>query len=271
MSNPWFRMYSDFLEDPKIVSLAFEDQRHFIGVLALKCSGVIDQECRPDLMDKLVAQRLWIDHSAIREVKRRLIDAGLIDESWQPIAWDKRQFTSDHDPTAAERQRRKREKDKGKKELNQVTDESRVTSRTGHAEVTTLDTDTDTDKESANALMSSDAIAPVDRCAVLGCPHQEIIALYHETLPELKTIVASRWEGSKDAIALRSRWREDKRHQSLTFWERLFRTVRTNPHWMGQGQSGWRGADLRWLVQRQNFDKICDLMVDNANRGVCHG
>lgn len=39
---PWFRMYADFLNDPKMISLAFEDQRHFIGVLALKCDGALD-------------------------------------------------------------------------------------------------------------------------------------------------------------------------------------------------------------------------------------
>lgn len=90
MANPWFRMYVDFLDDPKILSLAFEDQRHFIGVLALKCSGVIDQECSLSMLDRMVAQKLWIDHSAIQEVKRRLVDAGLIDMEWQPVAWDKR-------------------------------------------------------------------------------------------------------------------------------------------------------------------------------------
>jgi hypothetical protein len=110
MPNPWFRMYTDFLEDPKMLSLAFEDQRHFIGVLALKSAGTLDQDCSPELRDRLVAQRLWIDHSAIREVKRRLVAAGLIDEDWQPLAWSKRQCRSDRDPTGAERQARHREK-----------------------------------------------------------------------------------------------------------------------------------------------------------------
>lgn len=151
MSNAWFRMYSDFLEDAKMISLAFEDQRHFIGVLALKSSGLLDQSCASEVMDKLVAQKLWIDRSAIVEVKRRLIDAVLIDENWQPLAWDKRQFVSDRDPTAAERQRRKREKDRENKDMQSVTDESRVTVTEPvtpcHAPVTPPDTDTDTDTE----------------------------------------------------------------------------------------------------------------------------
>ena len=130
---PWFRMYADFLNDPKLISLAFEDQRHFIGVLALKCDGAIDDVADGDLLDRIVAQRLWIDHAVIRDVKRRLIAAGLIDALWQPLAWEKRQMRSDVDATGAERQRRYREAQKH----NALRD----------AAVTRLDTDTDTDTE----------------------------------------------------------------------------------------------------------------------------
>lgn len=140
-SMPWFRMYTDFLNDPKMIALAFEDQRHFIGVLALKCDGALDQDCCPDLLDRIVAQRLWIDHAAIREVKKRLIAAGLIDCNWQPVAWNKRQMRSDSDPTGAERQRRYRERQKQQKSQEKVSNASR------NAAVTLPDTDTDTDTE----------------------------------------------------------------------------------------------------------------------------
>lgn len=130
---PWFRMYADFLNDPKLISLAFEDQRHFIGVLALKCDGAIDDVADGDLLDRIVAQRLWIDHAVIRDVKRRLIAAGLIDASWQPLAWEKRQMRSDVDATGAERQRRYREA----KNRNALRDGA----------VTRLEEDTDTDTE----------------------------------------------------------------------------------------------------------------------------
>jgi len=136
MPNAWFRMYNDFLDDAKLMQLAFEDQRHFIAVLALKSLGVIDQACDSKLLDRIVAQKLWVDFSSVVEVKRRLIDAGLIDKHWQPIAWEKRQFVSDHDVSAAERQRRYREKQRHA--LRNVTDNALVT----HA-----DTDTDTDTE----------------------------------------------------------------------------------------------------------------------------
>ena len=150
---PWFRMYADFLNDPKMIGLAFEDQRHFIGVLALKSDGAIDDVADGDLLDRIVAQRLWIDHAIIRDVKRRLVAAGLIDANWQPLAWDKRQFVSDRDGTATERKRRERAAKASAKSVDKstqnddVTDVSRVTSRTGHGNVTRLDTDTDTDTD----------------------------------------------------------------------------------------------------------------------------
>lgn len=150
---PWFRMYADFLNDPKMIGLAFEDQRHFIGVLALKSDGAIDDVADGDLLDRIVAQRLWIDHAIIRDVKRRLVAAGLIDANWQPLAWDKRQFVSDRDGTATERKRRERAAKAAAKSLDKstqnddVTDVSRVTSRNCHGNVTRLDTDTDTDTE----------------------------------------------------------------------------------------------------------------------------
>lgn len=134
---PWFRMYTDFLNDPKMIALAFEDQRHFIGILALKSDGALEAEVDDSLMDRIVAQRLWIDHGVIREVKKRLVASGLIDANWQPLAWDKRQFKSDKDGTAAERQRRFREA----KQANALR----------NAPVTRLETDTEaeTDKKAA--------------------------------------------------------------------------------------------------------------------------
>lgn len=81
---PWFRMYADFLNDPKLISLAFEDQRHFIGILALKCEGALSDSVAIDLLDRIVAQRLRIDRSEIASVKMRLVASGVIDERWLP-------------------------------------------------------------------------------------------------------------------------------------------------------------------------------------------
>ena len=131
---PWFRMYTDFLNDPKLIALAFEDQRHFIGVLALKSDGALEAYVDEQLMDRIVAQRLWIDHGVIREVKRRLVAAGLIDSAWQPLAWDRRQFKSDSSKDRVAAYRANKKAGNG-----DVTLQQRKSSA--------VDTDTDTDKE----------------------------------------------------------------------------------------------------------------------------
>jgi hypothetical protein len=113
-------------------------------------------------------------------------------------------------------------------------------------------------------LSTADADRPPE------CPHLDIIDAYHQALPELPGVVKSRWSTSKDAAALRQRWREDPRHQDLGFWHRFFSTVRTNPHWMGHNDRQWT-ASLRWLVQRANFDKVIDRMANLRKQEVAHG
>ncbi|VVD63598.1 hypothetical protein PPN31114_00230 [Pandoraea pneumonica] len=136
---PWFRMYTDFLNDPKMITLAFEDQRHFIGLLALKGDGTLDNQCDPDLMNRIIAQRLWIDSAVIKEVKKRLVLAGLIDDDWQPLAWEKRQMRSD---SSTERVRNYRAKSKqaGNEAGN---DGETLQKRSSNG----LETEEDTDKE----------------------------------------------------------------------------------------------------------------------------
>ena len=105
MSNPWFRMYSEFANDPIVQSLAFEDQRHYIIILCLKCQGVLDRKLLPASRERIILRGLGLDEASAREVKRRLIEVEFITEDWQPVAWDKRQFKSDN---STERSRKSR-------------------------------------------------------------------------------------------------------------------------------------------------------------------
>jgi hypothetical protein len=244
MPNPWFRLYADILDDAKLISLAFEDQRHFIAVLALKCSGILDQGCAPDLMDRIVAQRIWVDQSAIREVKRRLVDAGLIGDDWQPKAWDKRQFASDHDPTRNERQQRYRERQKQK---NQGDNSNALCNAT----VTTLDTDTDTDTDTEISVISiREDIA--EREGVKGESTQP-------TPPPPAT--SSRPPGHGTAArgarlatlgldCLPENWKDFCRSERPDLDpERIY--ARFTDHW--NAQPGQRGVKLDWLATWRNW------------------
>ena len=108
MSNPWFRLHSDILNDEKVLSLAFSDRWFFVAVMALKSDGMIDKY-EGDALDKKVAIRLGISRPEAIELRCRLADEMLIDANWQPCAWDKRQYTSD---TSTDRVRAYRQKKK---------------------------------------------------------------------------------------------------------------------------------------------------------------
>lgn len=130
---PWFRAYTEMVDDEKLRLLAFEDRWHFIALLCLKGQGVID-EAGPLLFRK-VAVKLGLDVRSVEEVARRLAEVGLIDEkTLQPLAWEGRQFQSDSSAArvAAYRERKKQ----GMKRDCNVTVTAQDT-----------DTDTDTDKE----------------------------------------------------------------------------------------------------------------------------
>lgn len=201
-SLPWFRMYTDFLNDPKMIALAFEDQRHFIGILALKSDGALDQDCCPDLMDRIVAQRLWIDHAIIRDVKKRLIAAGLIDEFWQPLAWNKRQMRSDADPTNAERQRRYREKRKAEQEAKKREKElakkaEKESNALRNAPVTQLDKDTDTDIDTDinKKTNKKSSVENVDVCVVENEEASKAVENHSTAKPKAAITTYCRSEG----------------------------------------------------------------------------
>ena len=89
----WLRLWTDIISDPKVRLLAFEDRWHFVAVLCMKRSGHL--ECAQALLERTVAVTLGLIERDASEVKRRLMEVGLIGENWQPIAWEKRQFSSD--------------------------------------------------------------------------------------------------------------------------------------------------------------------------------
>ena len=96
MGNPWFRLYHQFATDPLIQALAFEDQRHYVIILCLKCEGLLDRKISPANRERIIRRTLGLDATAYEEAKNRLMELQLVDKQWQPLAWDKRQYISDN-------------------------------------------------------------------------------------------------------------------------------------------------------------------------------
>lgn len=96
------------------------------------------------------------------------------------------------------------------------------------------------------------------------CPHQAIIALYHETLPELPRVIA--WPETRQKH-LAARWREAPERQDLDWWREFFRGIRQCPHLLGRNDRGWR-ADLPWMLKPEKFLGIIEGKYRRESRTV---
>lgn len=102
------------------------------------------------------------------------------------------------------------------------------------------------------------------------CPQAEIVALYHEILPELPRMKV--WTGTREKH-LKARWREcwqrklyATREEGLAYWRRFFEYVRASSLLMGKktypdGRS-WN-ATLEWLVNPGNFAKVIERKYED--------
>ena len=124
----------------------------------------------------------------------------------------------------------------------------------GRNALQTPDTRHQIEEEPKGSLSPADA----DDDRAPPCPHTEIVALYHEHLPANPQVKV--WDGER-AKALRTRWREDPKRQSLDYWQRFFRHVAASPFLTGQVESRDGRtflADLGWLVKKSNFIKVIE-------------
>lgn len=145
MSNPWFRMYSEFAHDPKVQMMPEDMQRRYIMIMCMRCSNAL-----VTLHETEIAFHLRISDEELARTKALFISKGFIDEDWNLLNWEKRQFSSDS--SAARVAKHRANKKNG-----------------GNADVTlqkrqsnALDTDTDTDTDKTAMSDKSDP-APLSK------------------------------------------------------------------------------------------------------------
>jgi hypothetical protein len=137
---PWFRLYHEAIDDPKLKLLHFEHRWHYVALLCCKAQGILDNE-NQELRKRMVAAKMELSTDQLEDIIWTLAEIDLVDpETMQPLAWDDRQFQSDN---SAERVKKYREKQK-KQQDTQL-------KRYSNGDVTAQDTDTDTDKEKTRA------------------------------------------------------------------------------------------------------------------------
>lgn len=89
-------------------------------------------------------------------------------------------------------------------------------------------------------------------------PYDDIVRLYHETLPELPRVAKLT---DKRKAHIRARWSSDPEFQTLAFWEEFFKYVRGSAFLMGQ-ESRF-SADLEFLTKESTFLKTFEGKYHN--------
>ena len=102
LANPWFRLYSEFADDAKVQMMSEPMQRRLVMLMCLRCKDAT-------LHARQLAFYLRISASELAETKEVFIENGFIDEDWELVNWNRRQFVSD---SSTERVRRSRQRKK---------------------------------------------------------------------------------------------------------------------------------------------------------------
>ena len=110
----------------------------------------------------------------------------------------------------------------------------------------------DGERDAADAEAVTPEVEP-KRNGTPQCPHEDIIALYHKTLPNCPRVVS--W-GKDNRKKLALRWREDKARQSLDWWRDTFGEVAKSDFLMGRRPGTNFVFSLGWFVGPQNFEKV---------------
>lgn len=132
----WLRLYTEILNDPKVQRLPDSLFRAYINFLCIAKEYSNDGALPPK---KDIAFFLRCPEKSVEKFCDGLEKAELLERSEELFiihGWNNRQYDSDNDPTANMRKRRQRERDKIQNVTDDVTDMSRVTSRTCHENVT---------------------------------------------------------------------------------------------------------------------------------------
>ena len=149
MSNPWFRLYSEFAKDAKVQSMDETFQRRYIMFLCLRCNDELT-----DLDDDELAFALHITIDELTETKELFIKKGFIDSELNILSWDKRQFQSDLS-TQRVKAFRERQKGNGKTPPNGG---GNGVKRSCNVSETPPDTDTDTDTDTDKRIKTKKTI-----------------------------------------------------------------------------------------------------------------
>jgi hypothetical protein len=120
MANPWFRLYSEFADDPKVQMMSEAMQRRLTMLMCSRCKG-------ETLHETEMAFHWRISPAELAETKAVFLEKGFIDEKWSLLNWNRRQFISDSSTERVRRSRQKKKQDETLQTQNVTTPEQNRT------------------------------------------------------------------------------------------------------------------------------------------------
>lgn len=267
MASPWCRLWADMPNDPKWRTIAKVSKQSIGNVIAvyihmMTCASTqanaTERGRTIGWRDEDVATALDVETEQVTAILAAM--EGRVLEGDYLTGWDRRQSIRE-DEGAAERAKAFREREKAKKlaEKNALITQPNATERNRTTEVE-VEVEVDKKVQEQRTLVPSDAGDLLPSAIVKpDCPHQSIIALYHERLPQCPAI--RDWTPAR-ATQLRARWNESAERQNLDYWARLFEYIGTCDFLVGRSAKPWF-ADLEWITKSQNFTKIREGKYEN--------
>lgn len=260
----WFRWHHGSVTDPKFQLVARKSGVRLPDVLAVwafvleKASASDERGSFGEIDCEAVDCLFGLEEGQTSLILEHMGARGLLADG-RVSSWEKRQPKRERDAdnsTDRTRAYRERQRQHGDALQDHVTPcDATERQETPREEKRREDIDTspngDGDKSEA-----SDVVDP--------CPHQQIIELYHRHLPMGRQV--REWTPARSQ-ALRARWREKPKRQSLEWWERFFAYVAESDFLTGKTATPGRKpfeVSLDWLVKAENMAKVIEGAYQNA-------
>lgn len=250
--NPAFQFYTgDWLKDPQLQQVSFTTKGIWIDMLASMWESPFKGELsgeKSGLQRLLGATEKEFDEF-FRE--NNILNFAYVTECNGIVTIRNRRMYREE----IERQKTRKRVDKHRKESLKKEDEKNETE---------IIEDVKQDCNGNITPPSSSSSSITNNNTNENCPHNEIIKLYSEILPEFSTVSKINgkynWKGQRQKN-LNARWKEAKERQNLDYWERFFNFIRESKFLMGKiiqpGKTPFKGS-LGWVVIETNFTNIIE-------------
>lgn len=273
MSIQWFRLWHDMPNDPKWRTIARISGEPVALVIAVYLHLLTDASRNVTrghvtVTAEDLASALDVTDQQIQSIFDAMEGRVVVEKALS--GWDKRQVKredSGDEETGAKSaaQRKKEQREREKQAALEAAEQDKEKQCHEASRNVTLDKEKDKEKKSSSL-------------SVPDCPHNEILDYFAEQLPELAQPIRSLWKDSKNANALNARWkwlltachetgkRKGERMatteaEGVEWFARFFGYVSKSDYLMGR-KNDWQ-ADLIWLVNKSNFEKVLQGNYEN--------